>query len=229
MTSITENLTTLRNHITDLNLKYNTTAKLIAVSKTYPVTAIIEAYQNTQRQFGENYAQELAQKAHELSQLTDIEWHFIGTIQSNKTKLIAENAAWVHTLTKLQHALRLNNQRPANMPPLQVLIEVNISNEASKGGLSNLADIIDLANKIKKLPNLNLRGLMGMAANCNDENILASQFDKLKLYLQELNNLGFNLDQLSSGMSNDYPIAIAHGATLVRIGSKIFGERNYAK
>jgi len=200
--------------------------KLVAVSKTHPETAILEALAAGQTDFGENYVQELANKAANLKEYP-ICWHFIGHIQSNKTRQIAQYANWVHTLTKLQHAIRLNNQRPADLPVLNVLIEVNISNEASKNGLTDLEEIYALALEIAILPMLKLRGLMGMASDTTDLALIKSQFLKLVQIRQELNQRGLDLDQLSMGMSNDYPIAIECGATMVRIGSKIFGKRIY--
>ena len=199
-------------------------ARLIAVSKKFPVSDIREAASCGQLVFGENYPQELASKAHELAEL-NLEWHFIGNIQSNKTRLIADHAAWVHTLTSLQHARRLNEQRPVHLKPLQVLIEVNISNESAKHGLSEWSAILALAQSIQSLPNIQLRGLMGMASNAPEQAIVSQQFQKLKDYLTQLNHAGLELNQLSMGMSNDYPLALAAGATLIRIGSKIFGTR----
>lgn len=226
MTNITQQITKIRQELTQ-HTNNGCTASLIAVSKTYPTEAVQEAYNQTkQLAFGENYPQELASKVEQLKNLP-LEWHFIGNIQSNKTKLIAENAAWVHTLTNLNHAMRLSNQRPAQLMPLQVLIEVNISAEVSKHGLNNLAEIISLAKEINLLPNLKLRGLMGMASATQDSELIKAQFKQLKSYQQQLNERGFNLDQLSMGMSGDYLHAIECGATMIRIGSLIFGERKY--
>lgn len=199
---------------------------LVAVSKTHPESAILAAIDAGQFDFGENYVQELSRKAENLAN-HPICWHFIGNIQSNKTSQIAKYASWVHTLTKEQHAKRLNDQRPTNLSPLNVLIEVNISEEESKGGLSNYKDINTLATIINSLPNLRLKGLMGMASNTMDEIVIKNQFNLLSSYLEQLNNDGFNLTELSMGMSNDYKLAIECGSTMVRIGSKIFGERSY--
>lgn len=222
--NIEQNIKEIQAQITEL--KPNNEVNLIAVSKNFPVTAIEKAYQAGQRRFGENYVQEFAAKAEKLHHL-DIEWHFIGSIQSNKTKIIAKFAHWVHTLTKYTHAKRLNDQRPLECQPLKVLIEVNISNEDSKHGLDNFAQIHELAIQIQQLPNLKLVGLMGMAANGDDTNLIQQQFLQLSNYLDQLNQHGFELTQLSMGMSQDYPLAIKAGANLIRIGSKIFGERNY--
>lgn len=226
MTNINLQITKIREELTQY-ANDSCAVKLIAVSKTYPIENIQEAYNQAQQQvFGENYPQELANKANQLKNLS-LEWHFIGNIQSNKTKLIAENAAWVHTLTSINHAKRLNDQRPTNLDPLQVLIEVNISNEQSKHGLNSLEEIILLAHEINWLPNLKLRGLMGMASATDNVELVKSQFNQLKSYQQQLNEQGFNLDQLSMGMSGDYRHALECGATMIRIGSLIFGERNY--
>lgn len=226
MTNINLQITKIREELTQY-ANDSCAVKLIAVSKTYPIENIQEAYNQAQQQvFGENYPQELANKANQLKNLS-LEWHFIGNIQSNKTKLIAENAAWVHTLTSINHAKRLNDQRPTNLDPLQVLIEVNISNEQSKHGLNSLEEIILLAHEINWLPNLKLRGLMGMASATDNVELVKSQFNQLKSYQQQLNEQGFNLDQLSMGMSGDYQQALECGATMIRIGSLIFGERNY--
>ena len=146
MTNINQQITKIREELTQY-ANDSCAVKLIAVSKTYPIETIQEAYNQTkQLVFGENYPQELAIKANQLKKLS-LEWHFIGNIQSNKTKLIAENAAWVHTLTSINHAKRLNDQRPTNLDPLQVLIEINISNEPSKHGLNSLEEIILLHTK----------------------------------------------------------------------------------
>lgn len=226
MTNINLQITKIREELTQY-ANDSCAVKLIAVSKTYPIENIQEAYNQAQQQvFGENYPQELANKANQLKNLS-LEWHFIGNIQSNKTKLIAENAAWVHTLTSINHAKRLNDQRPTNLDTLQVLIEVNISNERSKHGLNSLEEIILLAHEINWLPNLKLRGLMGMASATDNVELVKSQFNQLKSYQQQLNEQGFNLDQLSMGMSGDYRHALECGATMIRIGSLIFGERNY--
>jgi hypothetical protein len=226
MTNITQRITKIRQeliHHTNSSCAVN----LIAVSKTIAIEAIQEAYHAAQQiAFGENYPQELASKVEQLQNLP-LEWHFIGNIQSNKTKLIAENAAWAHTLANTNHAKRLNNQRPAHLAPLQVLIEVNISDEVSKHGLSNFAEIAILAKEINSLPNLKLRGLMGMASATDNIELIKAQFNQLKNYQQQLNEQGFNLDQLSMGMSGDYTHALECGATMIRIGSLIFGERNY--
>ncbi len=225
MTNIAQQIIKIRQEL--VQYTKSSAVNLIAVSKTIAIEAIQEAYHAAQQiAFGENYPQELASKVEQLQNLP-LEWHFIGNIQSNKTKLIAENAAWAHTLANTNHAKRLNNQRPAHLAPLQVLIEVNISDEVSKHGLSNFAEIAILAKEINSLPNLKLRGLMGMASATDNIELIKAQFNQLKNYQQQLNEQGFNLDQLSMGMSGDYTHALECGATMIRIGSLIFGERNY--
>ena len=194
---------------------------LIAVSKTFPTGAILAAHAAGQRSFAENQAQELKAKADELSPL-ELEWHFIGRLQSNKTQVLAKYATWVHSLTNLKHATRLNQQRPKNLPQLKVLIEVKISPEASKHGLNSFEQVLDLANGIKQLANLELCGLMGMASRTNDQSQIKAEFNQLADFLQRLNQHGFKLKQLSMGMSQDFALAISCGATIVRIGSKIF-------
>lgn len=223
MTNIVNNLAKITRELNECN---NKSVSLIAVSKMFSKDAIVEAYDAGVRKFGENYPQELATKASILNKY-DIEWHFIGNIQSNKTKLIAENASWVHTIAKTQHAKRLNDQRPKDRLALQVLIEVNISNEENKHGVTSFDEVLELATFIQLQPNLKLRGLMGMASDTEDHNIIRQQFNTLAELKNKLNQRGFDLSELSMGMSNDYKIAIECGATLIRIGSKIFGARNY--
>lgn len=225
MLNIAQNL----NHVNaSINkIKHDATVEVVAVSKTFSEQLIQNAYDCGQRKFGENYPQELSSKALQLSDL-NIEWHFIGNIQSNKTQLIAKYASWVHTITQFHHAKRLNDQRPADLPPLQVLIEVNISQEQNKLGINNFHELIQLAQEISTLPRLKLRGLMGIASNSHDPQQIKAQFQQLNTYLTQLNTHNSSqLDQLSMGMSPDYPLAIEAGATLLRIGSHIFGARTY--
>ena len=224
MVDINQNLSSLRQQLQQLALQFEQApAKLIAVSKTMPTAAIRAAHAYGQGAFGENYAHELAAKAQELAHLK-LEWHFIGHIQSNKTKIIATYASWVHGLCSLAHALRLNQQRPEDLAPLKVLIEVKLSNDNDKQGLTSYDEILLLATKLVKLPRLELCGLMGMATA--DSELAHGQFKQLQTYLQQLNNHGFKLKHLSMGMSQDYPQALACGATMLRIGSKIFGPRS---
>ncbi len=197
--------------------------KLVAVSKAQPASAIRKAYQAGQTIFGENYLQEALDKQAQLTDL-NIEWHFIGPIQSNKTQPISQHFAWVHSVDRLKIAQRLNEARPTDLPPLQVCIQVNISNEDTKSGVLP-EDLAALAAEIQKLPKLKLRGLMAIPAPTHDINQQIAQFKRVRQCYDALLEKGFTLDTLSIGMSDDYPIAIAQGATFVRIGSAIFGAR----
>ena len=197
--------------------------QLLAVSKGQPVEKIREAFLAGQQAFGENYLQEALEKIEMLHDLA-IEWHFIGDVQTNKTRLIAENFAWVHGVTRLKVAERLNQQRPANLPPLNCCIEINISEEPSKAGIAADA-VFSLAEQIQALPNINLRGLMTIAKQTNDHAQQLSYFTKMAELFQTAKAQGFNFDTLSMGMSSDYRAAIAAGSTMVRIGTAIFGPR----
>lgn len=196
--------------------------QLLAVSKTFSVNDIAILYQQGQRDFGENYIQEWHQKAQLLQNFPELKWHIIGQIQSNKSRIVAEHAAWVHTIDRLKIARRLSEQRPSHLPPLQVCIEVNISDAIEKHGI--IPDqLFDLAEKILLLPNICLRGLMCVASA--DINKAIQEFKQMQELFQQLQYLNTNIDTLSMGMSADLIEAIAHGATIVRIGSAIFGNR----
>jgi hypothetical protein len=198
--------------------------QLLAVSKTRPVTAIMTAYQSGQRCFGENYLQEAVPKIQALRDYK-LEWHFIGQLQSNKTRLVAENFAWVQSLETFNQAQRLNEQRPEQLPPLNVCIQINISQEQQKSGIG-LDDLPTLARRVMKLPRLRLRGLMALPAPIQDFEQQRIPFRTLRAAYQQLQTeLSLELDTLSMGMSSDMVAAIAEGATLVRIGTAIFGER----
>jgi pyridoxal phosphate enzyme (YggS family) len=198
---------------------------LLAVSKTFAPDALREAYQAGQTCFAESYVQEALDKIAALQDIP-IEWHYIGPIQSNKTRAIAENFAWVHSVDRLKIAERLSEQRPAHLPPLQVCLQVNISMEASKSGA--VPDEVDaLAHAIAKLPNLKLRGLMAVPAPSDEIAAQRLPFAKLRELRDQLNRQGLQLDTLSMGMSHDFAAAIAEGATIVRIGTAIFGDRAY--
>lgn len=198
---------------------------LLAVSKTFPALAIREAYAAGQRAFGENYVQELSAKAAELAGLS-IDWHFIGPLQSNKTRPVAETAHWVHSLERLKIAERLSAQRPASMPALNVLLQVNVSGEASKSGCAP-DELPALAHAVAALPGLRLRGLMCIPEPTADEALLRSRFALLGQLCATLNTQGLELDTLSMGMSSDLEIAIGEGSSMVRVGSAIFGGRHY--
>ncbi|MDD4964950.1 MAG: YggS family pyridoxal phosphate-dependent enzyme [Gallionella sp.] len=198
--------------------------KLLAVSKTFPVEAIREAYRAGQRDFGESYVQEALPKLMALHDLP-IDWHYIGPLQSNKTRAIAANFAWVHSIDRLSIAQRLSAQRPADLPPLQVCLQVNVSGEDSKSGVA-AADISALAAAVAALPHLKLRGLMAIPAPTDDEVAQRAAFAQVAQIQQALNQQGYALDTLSMGMSHDFPAAIAEGATIVRVGTAIFGARD---
>jgi pyridoxal phosphate enzyme (YggS family) len=203
------------------------TVQLIAVSKTQPAQALADAYAWGQRAFGENYLQEALDKQVQLADLAGIEWHFIGPIQSNKTRLIAEHFDWVHSLDRLKIAQRLHEQRPASLPPLNICVQVNIDDETTKSGVS-LAELPVLVQAIAPLNRLQLRGLMAIPAATNNIDQQRVAFAKLRMALEALNQQGYALDCLSMGMSGDMEAAIAEGATFVRVGTDIFGARNVA-
>lgn len=198
------------------------TVLLLAVSKTKPAQAIIEAYQAGLRHFGENYCQEALLKQQELAAL-DIIWHFIGPIQSNKTKLIAQHFSWVHSVDSLKIATRLSAQRPESMPPLNICLQVNISGEESKSGIT-LAELPDLALAVASLPRLKLRGVMAIPAPQDDYEQQRLPYNLLVKAVTLLNRP--EMDTFSFGMSGDLEAAIAEGSTMVRIGTAIFGSRN---
>lgn len=203
--------------------------ELLAVSKTVAPDRVLAAYDAGQRAFGENYLQEALDK---MSALKDrapgIEWHFIGPIQSNKTRAIAENFHWVHSVDRLKIAQRLSEQRPAALPPLAFCIQVNVSGEASKRGCSP-QDLPALAHAVAALPGLRLRGLMAIPEPASSEAGQRRPLRQLRELAEQLRAEGLALNTLSMGMSADLAAAIAEGATMVRIGTAIFGERHYAK
>lgn len=197
--------------------------KLLAVSKTFPSEVIRTAWRCGQQCFGENYAGELSRKATELADL-GIEWHFIGHLQSNKTRAIATRAHWVHSIDRLSIAERLSHQRLPTLPPLQVCLQVNLSGEAQKSGVPPKA-VSDLAHAVAALPHLHLRGLMALPAPSKDPVTQRASFARVRSIRDQLVNEGIPLDTLSMGMSDDLDSAVAEGATLVRIGTAIFGRR----
>jgi len=197
--------------------------RLLAVSKTFGDAAVRALADAGQREFGENYVQEALDKQVALRDLP-LEWHFIGPIQSNKTRAIAENFSWAHSVDRLKIAERLSVQRPAGRPPLQVCIEVNVSGEASKGGVVS-AELPALAEAISKLPGLQLRGLMAIPAPTPDVAAQRAAFRQVREAFDGLRARGHTLDTLSMGMSADLEAAILEGATIVRIGTALFGER----
>ncbi|WP_431225066.1 YggS family pyridoxal phosphate-dependent enzyme [Serratia sp. L9] len=203
---------------------------LLAVSKTKPVEAIAEAIAAGQRAFGENYVQEGVDKIQYFAQRPEgagLEWHFIGPLQSNKSKLVAEHFAWCHTLDRQRIAQRLNDQRPAEMPPLNVLIQINISDEQSKSGIV-ISELPMLAAAVATLPNLTLRGLMAIPAPESDYQRQLAVFGQMNDAFQALKQRYPQVDTLSIGMTDDMPAAIVAGSTMVRIGTAIFGARDYS-
>lgn len=197
---------------------------IVAVSKGQPARRIAEAYRAGQLHFGESYVQEALEKIDELAAVP-IEWHFIGPVQSNKTRAIAERFQWVHSVDRLKIIERLDTQRPFHAPPLNVLIQVNAAGERQKAGAAP-AEIHSLAAAVSAAPRLKLRGLMGMPPASSTAAESGACFSELRQLRAELAQLGYATDTLSMGMSGDYEIAIANGSTCVRIGTAIFGPRN---
>jgi hypothetical protein len=196
---------------------------LVAVSKTFPADVVRAAHAAGQRDFGENHAQEAVAKIDALVDL-DLVWHFIGPIQSNKTRAIAECFAWVHSIDRLKVAERLAAQRPVPFPPLQACIQVNVSGEATKGGVAP-EEVLALAHAVAALPRLRLRGLMAIPEPTDDPALQRRRFESLRDLKDRLIADGLALDTLSMGMSDDLEAAIAAGATMVRVGTAIFGAR----
>ena len=209
--------------------------QLLAVSKTKPIEDIYSAYVCGQHDFGESYLQEALEKIEKLKtekfkiessniEHSKLNWHFIGPIQKNKTRAITENFQWVHSVDRLVIAQRLNDQRPSSLPPLQVCIQVNIDSETTKAGV-NSEEIQNLAEKLSKFKHIKLRGLMAIPQASSDIQQQRKSFANLREQLENLNQSGFELDTLSMGMSGDLEAAIAEGATIVRVGTAIFGKR----
>ncbi|HEV7815316.1 MAG TPA: YggS family pyridoxal phosphate-dependent enzyme [Janthinobacterium sp.] len=203
--------------------------QLLAVSKTFSHEAVLEAVRAGQTAFGENYLQEALDKIAALAARlpeTPLEWHFIGPIQSNKTRPIAEHFSWVHTVEREKIALRLSEQRPDGLAPLNICLQVNISGEASKSGAAPAA-LAELAHQVAALPKLRLRGLMAIPEPAAGFDQQRSAFRRLRRLYEALRADGLALDTLSMGMSADMRAAIVEGATIVRVGSAIFGARDY--
>ncbi len=220
------NLAQIQTEISTLAHQYQRQAKdirLLAVSKTKPPEAVSAVFAAGQRDFGENYLQDALSKIEQLQDLA-IRWHFIGALQSNKTRAIAEHFDWVHTLASTKHAKRLNQQRPEHLPPLQVCIQINIDAEPQKAGIM-LNDLPQLLAEIDACPRLQLRGLMTLPAQHPDFDSQFASFERLANAYQDLKQQGLALDTLSMGMSGDMPAAIAAGSNLLRIGTAIFGAR----
>ena len=225
-TAIKDNLEQARQRIAVAETKYNRTpgsVALLAVSKTQPASAILSAIQQQQCHFGENYLQEALNKIDEL-QGQPIVWHYIGAIQSNKTRPIAENFDWVHSVSSLKVAKRLSAQRPETLPTLNICLQFNVSDEASKSG-ATLKELSTLATEIAALPRIKLRGLMALPQKTETFEQQRAAFHHVQQAQQRLIDAGHPLDTLSLGMSADLEAAIAEGSTIVRIGTAIFGAR----
>jgi pyridoxal phosphate enzyme (YggS family) len=199
---------------------------LLAVSKTFGIEAVRAAHAAGQREFGENYVQEGTEKIAAMSSLPLI-WHFIGPIQSNKTRAIAEHFDWVHSVAREKIAQRLAQARPESLGPMDICLQVNVSGEVSKSGVAP-EEAYSLAEAVCALPRLRLRGLMAVPEPSDDIVLQRRRFRDLRNLLEQLNMAGFGLDTLSMGMSQDLEAAVMEGATIVRVGTAIFGERNQA-
>jgi pyridoxal phosphate enzyme (YggS family) len=199
--------------------------RLLAVSKTFPAQAVREAFACGQTAFGESYVQEAIDKIAALADLA-AEWHYIGPLQSNKTRPVAEHFAWVHAVDRLKIAERLGAQRPPGLPDLNVCLQVNISGEASKSGVAP-GETLALAREVAAVPRLRLRGLMAIPEPAEGFEAQRAPFARMRELLAQLNAAGLDCDTLSMGMSDDLEAAIAEGATIVRVGTAIFGARDY--
>ena len=226
--SISQNLAQIQQQIESLSAQFQReNVRLLAVSKTKPVSAIEEAIQAGQKAFGENYVQEGMEKIAYFNQQADLEWHFIGPLQSNKTKLVAAHFDWIQTVDRLKIAQRLSEQRPADKAPLNVLIQINISDEASKSGIAP-EEMLPLAKEIALLPNLKLRGLMAIPKPEHEPAQQKIALGKMQQLFNRLQTEFEGIDTLSMGMSDDMAAAIECGSTMVRIGTAVFGARDYA-
>jgi hypothetical protein len=228
MAMITDNLQRVRariNHACSRVGRKTDSVNLLAVSKAFPAEKVREAFHAGQHSFGENYVQEGIDKIAQLADLRgQIEWHMIGPLQSNKTRVVAENFDWVHTIDRLKIAQRLSAQRPGHLPPLQVCIQVNTSGEASKSGVAP-QDVLALAQAVRELPHLKLRGIMALPAPDTDPEIQRDALRAVKTIFDTLINKGIPLDTLSMGMSADLEPAIEVGSTMLRVGTALFGNR----
>lgn len=227
--SISENLSRIQQQIEQISAKYQReNVRLLAVSKTKPVQAIEEAIRAGQCAFGENYVQEGVEKITYFSGNKSLEWHFIGPLQSNKSRLVAEHFDWIQTMDRFKIAERLNDQRPEHLRPLNVLIQINISDESSKSGIQP-EEMFSLAEKISQFPRLKLRGLMAIPKPESEPEQQKIALRKMKDLFNRLQQRFESVDTLSMGMSDDMASAIECGSTIVRIGTAIFGERDYSQ
>lgn len=227
--SISENLSRIQQQIKQISAEYQReNVRLLAVSKTKPVQAIEEAIRAGQCAFGENYVQEGVEKIAYFSGNKSLEWHFIGPLQSNKSRLVAEHFDWIQTVDRFKIAERLNDQRPEHLRPLNVLIQINISDESSKSGIQP-EEMFSLAEKISQFPRLKLRGLMAIPKPESEPEQQKIALRKMKDLFNRLQQRFESVDTLSMGMSDDMASAIECGSTMVRIGTAIFGERDYSQ
>ena len=227
--SISENLSRIQQQIEQISAEYQReNVRLLAVSKTKPVQAIEEAIRADQCAFGENYVQEGVEKIAYFSGNKSLEWHFIGPLQSNKSRLVAEHFDWIQTMDRFKIAERLNDQRPEHLRPLNVLIQINISDESSKSGIQP-EEMFSLAEKISQFPRLKLRGLMAIPKPESEPEQQKISLRKMKDLFNRLQQRFESVDTLSMGMSDDMASAIECGSTMVRIGTAIFGERDYSQ
>lgn len=227
--SISENLSRIQQQIEQISAEYQReNVRLLAVSKTKPVQAIEEAIRADQCAFGENYVQEGVEKIAYFSGNKSLEWHFIGPLQSNKSRLVAEHFDWIQTMDRFKIAERLNDQRPEHLRPLNVLIQINISDESSKSGIQP-EEMFSLAEKISQFPRLKLRGLMAIPKPESEPEQQKIALRKMKDLFNRLQQRFESVDTLSIGMSDDMASAIECGSTMVRIGTAIFGERDYSQ
>lgn len=226
MTDICDNIRIVRDRIDTAARRFGRPPhgiKLLAVSKTWPAQTVRDAWRCGQRAFGENYVSELTDKARLLADL-DIEWHFIGHLQSNKSRAVAETAAWVHGIDRYSIAQRLSRQRGADRAPLQVCLQINLSGEPNKSGVQP-DETLGLLHMVRDLPNLRVRGLMAIPERATDFTAQRKAFAQLHGLFDSANREGLHLDTLSMGMSGDLEAAVAEGATIVRVGTAIFGAR----
>ena len=221
-----QNIYRIRNRLSkaiDAAQREQDSVKLIAVSKTKPADAVKAVYETGQRDFGENYVTEAIEKMAILEPL-DICWHFLGPLQSNKTRLVAANFDWIHSVDRIKIAKRLNEQRPDGLPPLNVCLQVNIPAEPTKSGVASEGELLDLALAVREMDRLALRGIMAIPAPTSDLEQQCAQFNRIAQLLS-IPDLPEQMTELSMGMSGDMEAAVAEGATMVRIGTDIFGAR----
>jgi len=232
--SIQNSIINVLSRLSEAEIRFNRephSVKLLAVSKTRGIAEVEQAIEAGLSRFGENYLQDALAKIEyfsNLAKIPSIEWHFIGPIQSNKTAKIAENFHWVHSLDRISIAKRLSNQRPATLTALNVCIQINIDDASQKSGIK-LQDCLDFATQISQLPNITLRGLMAVPEPSTELSQQRRPFHQIVELFKDLNSHGFQLDTLSLGMSSDLEAAIAEGSTMVRVGTDIFGPRQYQK